>query len=196
MVHMSYTGTAVGMDVMKLQAAFSMDRAGYSIHIASRTVGLLSAIVRSDQHTTVWGAWRNGLPDPQRFWSWGDLRGERRETLIDYENGSPAVRSGVGSLGRAAAATGHCSHSLRARRSEGVEGQPSSAATTSPSPSASASPVSPLGCCWRCTAASKPATATARLRLISYTEGVASAACSAVSTALQWLRHEARRAAR
>ena len=93
MVHMSYTGSAVGMDVMKLQAAFSMDRAGYSIHIASRTVGLLSAIVRSDQHTTVWGAWRNGLPDPQRFWSWGDLRGERRETLIDYEKGQPKVRT-------------------------------------------------------------------------------------------------------
>ncbi len=78
---------------MKLQAAVSMDRAGYSIHIASRTVGLLSAIVSSDQHTTVWGAWRNGLPDPQRFWSWGDLRGERRETLIDYEKGQPKVRT-------------------------------------------------------------------------------------------------------
>ncbi len=91
-VHMRYTGSAVGLDVMRADATVSMDRAGYSIRLSSRTVGLLSAFVRSDQHNTVWGVWRGGRPEPQRFWSWGTLRGQPRETLIDYEKGVPVVR--------------------------------------------------------------------------------------------------------
>jgi hypothetical protein len=92
-LHMSYTGSAIGLDVMKLQATLSMDRAGYRIRASFRTVGLLSTFVQSEQHMTVWGAWREGQPEPQRFWSWGHLRGQPRETLIDYLNGQPVVRT-------------------------------------------------------------------------------------------------------
>jgi hypothetical protein len=92
-VHMSYTGTALGMDVMKLRAAVSMDGAGYRIATAFNTTGLLSVFVRGEQHSTVWGAWRGGQPAPQRFWSWGYLRGTPRETLIDYDKGRPVVRT-------------------------------------------------------------------------------------------------------
>ena len=91
-VHMRYTGSAVGLDVMRVEATLAMDRAGYSIRLSSRTVGLLSAFVRSDQHNTVWGIWRDNRPEPRRFWSWGTLRGEPRETLIDYEKGVPVLR--------------------------------------------------------------------------------------------------------
>ena len=93
MVHMSYTGTALGLEVMKLQAALSMDRAGYNIGMSFNTVGLLSVFARGEQHSTVWGAWQGGQPSPLRFWSWGYLRGQLRQTLIDYDNGRPLVRT-------------------------------------------------------------------------------------------------------
>ena len=92
MVHMSYNGTALGMDVLKLQATVSMDGGGYRVATSFRTTGLLSVFMRGEQHSTVWGAWRGGQPAPQRFWSWGSLRGAARETLIDYEKGQPVVR--------------------------------------------------------------------------------------------------------
>jgi hypothetical protein len=93
MVHLSYTGSALGLEVMKLDAALAMDRAGYRVDTALRTVGLLAGFAGIEQHSTVQGNWRGVRAEPRRFWSWGHLRGDPRETLIDYENGSPAVRS-------------------------------------------------------------------------------------------------------
>ena len=91
-VHMSYTGSALGLSVMQVQATVAMDQAGYRIDISYHTVGLLSVFVRSEQHAVVWGTWRGEQPEPQRFWSWGQLRGAPREALIDYENGRPVIR--------------------------------------------------------------------------------------------------------
>jgi hypothetical protein len=92
-VHMSYTGTALGLDVLKLDADVGMDRTGYRIDTVFHTVGLLSLFVRSEQHTTVQGTWRGEQAQPVRFWSWGTLRGDPRQTLIDYVNGAPEVRT-------------------------------------------------------------------------------------------------------
>ena len=92
-VHLSYTGTALGLDVMKLRAAVSMDGVGYQIGTSFQTSGLLSAFVRGEQRSAVWGAWQGGQPAPQRFWSWGYLRGQLRETLIDYNKSRPVVRT-------------------------------------------------------------------------------------------------------
>ena len=89
---MSYAGTALGMQVLKLQATVSMDGAGYRIATSFNTAGVLSVFARGEQHATVWGGWRDDRPAPQRFWSWGSLRGAPRETLIDYDQGRPAVR--------------------------------------------------------------------------------------------------------
>lgn len=91
-VHMTYNGTALGLDVMKVNAAVSIDRDGYRIATSFATTGLLSVFASGEQHSTVWGAWRAGQPAPQRFWSWGSLHGDPRETLIDYENGRPVLR--------------------------------------------------------------------------------------------------------
>jgi len=90
-VHMSYTGSALGMSVMQLQATVAMDQAGYRIDISYHTVGVLAVFVHSEQHTVVWGSWRGEQPEPLRFWSWGQLRGAPRETLIDYDNGRPVI---------------------------------------------------------------------------------------------------------
>ena len=91
-VHMTYSGSALGFEVMQVEAALTSDAAGYRVDISSRTVGLLAAFVRSEQHTTVWGLWRGGRAEPTRFWSWGHLRGAPRVTLIDYQAGQPVVR--------------------------------------------------------------------------------------------------------
>jgi hypothetical protein len=91
-MHMSYTGSALGLHVMQLQAAVSMDQAGYRIDVAFHTVGLLAIFVHSEQHLVVWGAWQGDQAEPLRFWSWGHLRGAVRETLIDYEAGEPMIR--------------------------------------------------------------------------------------------------------
>jgi hypothetical protein len=91
-MHMSYTGSALGLDVMQLQAAITMDQASYRVDVTFHTVGLLAIFVHSEQHIVVWGAWRGALPEPLRFWSWGHLRGAARETLIDYEGGQPMIR--------------------------------------------------------------------------------------------------------
>jgi hypothetical protein len=91
-VHMSYAGSALGLTAMQVQAAVSMDEASYRVDVSFHTVGLLAVFVHSEQHMTVWGAWRGDQPEPMRFWSWGHLRGAARETLIDYENGLPVIR--------------------------------------------------------------------------------------------------------
>ena len=92
-VHMSYSGSALGFEVMKLEAAVSIGESGYHVGVAFRTVGLLSIFARSEMQTTVWGDWRGGTPAPWHFWASGLLRGAARETLIDYDNGWPTVRT-------------------------------------------------------------------------------------------------------
>lgn len=92
-VHASYAGSALGIEVMKLETTVTMDDAGYHVGLSFRTVGLMSVFASSEQHMTVWGGWRHGVPVPQRFRAWGSLRGAARETLIDYDNGQPSVRA-------------------------------------------------------------------------------------------------------
>jgi hypothetical protein len=90
--HMHYAGSALGVGVMALDADVAMDRTGYHVDIGFRTTGLLSLFVRSDIYSTVQGTWRADRPVPQRFESWGELRGVPRQTLIDYEQGDPILR--------------------------------------------------------------------------------------------------------
>ncbi len=91
-VHMSYTGTAYGLSVLAVEAALATDATGYRVDVNFHTVGLLSMFVTAEFHSTTWGVWRGGRAEPERFWSWGHLRGAPRETLIDYRDGDPVLR--------------------------------------------------------------------------------------------------------
>jgi len=91
-LHVSYTGTAYGVSVLAVEAALATDATGYRVDANFRTVGLLSMFLATEIHSTAWGVWRNGRAEPERFWSWGHLRGAPRETLIDYQDGAPILR--------------------------------------------------------------------------------------------------------
>ena len=90
-MHMSYTGTAIGFNVMAVTALLTMSDADYSVGMSFRTVGLLSVFVRSEQRASVTGLWRGSRPEPLRFAATGTLRGAQRDTLIDYRGGAPVV---------------------------------------------------------------------------------------------------------
>ena len=61
---MSYTGSALGFDVMRVDAALQMDPAGYHVDLAFRTVGLLALFVRSEQR--IWCGGRGATASPSR----------------------------------------------------------------------------------------------------------------------------------
>jgi hypothetical protein len=91
--HMSYAAYAVGLRVLDVDAALMLQPAGYRVEVATRTVGVLSAIMRGQQRSFVEGLWGADRAVPRRFRSWGEMRGRAREIAIDYENGQPVVRA-------------------------------------------------------------------------------------------------------
>ncbi|WP_162530877.1 DUF3108 domain-containing protein [Rhodovastum atsumiense] len=91
--HMSYVGSAMGLSVMRVQAALAMDRSGYRVDVTYGTTGLFSAFMRTEQHSWAQGLWQGRRPAPQRFYSWGHVRGQPRETLLDYDAGQPVLRT-------------------------------------------------------------------------------------------------------
>lgn len=91
-VQVRYAGTALGLPVMRAEANLALVPGGYRADLSFHTTGLLSLFASSLIHSTVEGEWAGGLPQPSRFRSWGTLRGDSRQTQIDYASGRPEIR--------------------------------------------------------------------------------------------------------
>ncbi len=92
-VQARYETYAVGVPVAELRSGFALGARDYRIEIAYETSGLIGALFRGHQTTTVQGLWDGDRPEPVRFIGDGYWRGEWRQTVIDYPHGQPVVRS-------------------------------------------------------------------------------------------------------
>ncbi len=88
-----YEAYAVGVPVAELRSGFALGLRNYRIEIAYETSGLIGALFRGHQTTTVQGLWDGDRPEPVRFVGDGYWRGQWRQTVIDYQRGQPMVRS-------------------------------------------------------------------------------------------------------
>lgn len=91
-VHASYSAYAAGLNVINMDADFSVLPEQYRIHLAYHSVGTFSLVVRTQQDTVVEGRFVRDHAVPSRFFSQGVLRGQPRVTQIDYPGGQPSVR--------------------------------------------------------------------------------------------------------
>ena len=88
-----YEGYSAGFNILRMDAEFTITPRDYKVHLAFRTAGTLSAVIRSEQSTVVDGVFAGGDPAPRQFFSHGHLRGRSRVTQIDYPGGRPDIRS-------------------------------------------------------------------------------------------------------
>ncbi len=89
-VYDAYVG---GANAMRLSVTFRLDPAGYAVDVQARTLGLIDLFLGSRQSTQVDGTWQAEMPRPRQFRTEGLWKGERRATLIDYDNGQPTIRN-------------------------------------------------------------------------------------------------------
>lgn len=87
-----YEAYAAGVNVVQMEAAFTVDPDRYAIRLDYRTVGAFGLLLSSRQNTVVEGRFVGTRPAPERFYSSGVLRGAPRVTQIDYRDGQPVVR--------------------------------------------------------------------------------------------------------
>jgi len=92
-VDLAYATYAAGLNVLRLQAVLDETDSGYGLHVHYRTAGLFGFFLHSETDSMVQGVWdEDGDPDPLQFYSYGDIRGQPRRTLIRYRNGMPEVQ--------------------------------------------------------------------------------------------------------
>ncbi len=87
-----YEAYAAGVNVIDVEAAFTVDADRYEIRLDYRTVGAFGLLLSSRQHTVVEGRFVGMRAAPVRFYSSGVLRGVPRVTQIEYRDGQPVVR--------------------------------------------------------------------------------------------------------
>ena len=91
-MRVSYAAYAAGLQIAEVDAGFQLYPETYRVELAVRTTGLVGWLVHSRTLTTVNGHWRAERPAPHQFLSQGEIRGEPRFSLIDYQQGQPLVR--------------------------------------------------------------------------------------------------------
>ena len=91
--HAVYDAYVGGANALRLSADVHFDHAGYKVNVQARTLGLIDVFVGSRQSTQVNGTWHGMLPQPRQFHADGVWKGDRRITLIDFQDGLPTIRS-------------------------------------------------------------------------------------------------------
>ena len=92
-LHAGYDVYAVGVPVAVLNTGFALGPSGYRIDLSFHTTGLIGWLYRGHQQSGVEGQWQGDRPAPTRFAGDGVWGGRARQTLIDYADGQPLVRS-------------------------------------------------------------------------------------------------------
>lgn len=86
-----YAAYAAGLNVLALQAAFAVGPEAYRVRLVLDTAGMFGMVVHSHSDSTANGTFSGERARPERFYSWGDTRGRRRVTQIDYPGGQPKL---------------------------------------------------------------------------------------------------------
>lgn len=89
----TYDVYALGVPVAHLRAEFLVSSHDYRIDLSYHTTGLVGALFRGWQASTVQGVWNGERPAPQRYTSDGFWRGQDRHVLIDYRGNEPIIRT-------------------------------------------------------------------------------------------------------
>jgi len=92
-VQLNFSVYAAGLHVVEIQSGVDLRDSGYRVDLSYHTVGLFGLVFHSEIHSVVQGVWAGAGLMPQRFTSWGTMRGSQRQTLIDYVKGQPIVRT-------------------------------------------------------------------------------------------------------
>ncbi len=92
-VQAHYVAYATGLNVLRLDADFTINPRDYRVHLVYRTSGTVGMLIHAEQDTIVEGAFVGERPTPRRFFSYGHLRGRPRVTQIDYPKGQPEIRT-------------------------------------------------------------------------------------------------------
>jgi hypothetical protein len=82
---------AAGLNVLDIVSDVTLGPQNYRIDLNFHTAGMFGALFHSDINSFVQGVWNGAMPQPIRFASWGMVRGEPRETIIDYHADQPVL---------------------------------------------------------------------------------------------------------
>jgi hypothetical protein len=91
-IRATYEIYAMGLPVAELRTTFTIGERDYRIDIAYETTGLIGALFRGRQVSSVQGAWIGDRPVPLRFSGDGFWHGEARRVVIDYQRSTPLIR--------------------------------------------------------------------------------------------------------
>lgn len=81
------------LHVLNLEASLDLRPDGYALRVVTHTAGTVRVFFHSDIDTSVSGSFSAGAARPARYASAGQMGGEPRNTLIEYRNGQPVVRT-------------------------------------------------------------------------------------------------------
>lgn len=92
-VQLGYAAYIAGFRIFGVEVLADVRPDHYKVDIGSRTAGILDAFFHGDMHSSVTGQFAGLAPRPQRFIAWGTWSRKPRQTLIDYPDGEPLVRT-------------------------------------------------------------------------------------------------------
>ena len=91
-LRLTYRTYAVGMPIADVEGMIGIGRWTYQLTLSFRTIGAARLVFAGHAASSVFGTWQDGRPAPRKYDADGVWRGERRATLIDYDQGIPAIR--------------------------------------------------------------------------------------------------------
>ena len=86
-----YDAYAAGLNVLTLRASFAIGAQAYRVHLVLDTAGVFGALLHMHSDSTSTGTFEGTSVRPGRYYSWGDTRGRRRITQIDYDGDEPKL---------------------------------------------------------------------------------------------------------
>jgi hypothetical protein len=92
-LRLHYEAYAVGLPDLDLRVSLDMNAEGYAIGTSLRVIGLIGTFFDGDSVSTVSGTWHDATVRPISFQSHGRWGGELRQTVIDYRDGQPLIRT-------------------------------------------------------------------------------------------------------
>jgi hypothetical protein len=89
----AYSVYAAGLITARVQAELDFTPSSYQLRLGYHTAGLFGAFVHTESNTLVQGIWQGGDVAPFHFAGSARVQGDIRQTVIDYQDGQPLIRT-------------------------------------------------------------------------------------------------------